>query len=117
MADVKISALPSASALGATDALPVVQSTTTAKTTPAAIATYVSSHLTTPAIGAATGTSLVLTGGITLLGGAQFLTTNTALTDGAGVGAGTILTAPIAGNPTKWIGINDNGTIRYIPAW
>ena len=39
------------------------------------------------------------------------------LTNGAGVGAGTITTAPSAGNPTKWIGINDNGTIRYVPAW
>ncbi len=56
-------------------------------------------------------------GGITLPGGAAFLTTNTALTDGAGAGAGTIMNAPSAGNPTKWIGINDNGTTRYIPAW
>lgn len=55
--------------------------------------------------------------GITVPGGAQFLTTNTALTNGAGAGAGTITNAPAAGNPTKWIGINDNGTIRYIPAW
>ncbi len=54
---------------------------------------------------------------ITTLGGATFHTTSSALTDGAGVGAGTIATAPAAGNPTKWIGINDNGTTRYIPAW
>lgn len=39
------------------------------------------------------------------------------LADGAGVGAGTIGTAPTAGEPTKWIGINDNGTVRYVPAW
>lgn len=32
-------------------------------------------------------------------------------------GAGTITNAPAAGNPTKWIPINDNGTTRYIPAW
>lgn len=55
--------------------------------------------------------------GITLPGGAAFLTTSTALTDGAGVALGTLATAPSAGNPTKWIGINDNGTTRYIPAW
>jgi len=73
--------------------------------------------LVTPVLGAATGTSLVLTGGITVVGGAKFLTTNTALTNGAGVAAGTLLTAPAAGNPTKWIGIDDNGTTRYIPAW
>lgn len=56
-------------------------------------------------------------GTLTTLGGATLHTTSSALTDGAGVGAGTLLTAPAAGNPTKWIGINDNGTTRYIPAW
>jgi len=48
---------------------------------------------------------------------ATFHTTSVALTNGAGAGAGTITNAPAAGNPTKWIGINDNGTTRYIPAW
>lgn len=48
---------------------------------------------------------------------AALIKTNTTLTDGAGVGLGTLTTAPSAGNPTKWIGINDNGTTRYIPAW
>jgi hypothetical protein len=55
--------------------------------------------------------------GLKVPGGAQFLTTSTALTNGAAAGAGTITNAPAAGNPTKWIGINDNGTIRYIPSW
>lgn len=55
--------------------------------------------------------------GITTAGGAVFHTTNTALTNGAGASAGSITNAPAAGNPTKWIGINDNGTTRYIPAW
>lgn len=50
-------------------------------------------------------------------GGAVFLLTSSALTNGAGAAAGTITNAPTAGNPTKWIGINDNGTVRYIPAW
>ena len=63
-------------------------------------------------------TSLTLSGGVlTTLGGATFHTTSTALTNGAGVGAGTIANAPAAGNPTKWIGVNDNGTTRWIPAW
>lgn len=57
------------------------------------------------------------TGAITSSGGATFHTTSTALTNGAGVGLGTMTNAPAAGNPTKWIGINDNGTTRYIPAW
>ena len=54
---------------------------------------------------------------ITTPGGATFHTTNTALTNGAAAAVGTLLNAPAAGNPTKWIGINDNGTTRYIPAW
>ncbi len=40
-----------------------------------------------------------------------------ALSDGAGVGAGTLSNAPISGNPTKWLKIDDNGTTRYIPSW
>lgn len=73
--------------------------------------------LVTPNIGVASGTSLGLSGAITTAGGATFHTTSTALTNGAGGSTGTLTTAPSAGNPTKWIGINDNGTTRYIPAW
>lgn len=43
--------------------------------------------------------------------------TSVALSNGAGAATGTITNAPSAGNPTKWIPINDNGTTRYIPAW
>jgi hypothetical protein len=28
-----------------------------------------------------------------------------------------VTNAPAAGNPTKWIAIDDNGTSRKIPAW
>lgn len=57
--------------------------------------------------------------GVTLstTGGAVLASTSAALTNGAGAGGGTITNAPAAGNPTKWIGINDNGTTRYIPSW
>jgi hypothetical protein len=48
---------------------------------------------------------------------ATMLRTYTAFTNGAGVASGTLTNAPVAGNPTKWIPINDNGTTRYIPAW
>ena len=54
---------------------------------------------------------------ITTLGGATFHTTSSALTNGSGAALGTLTNAPSAGDPTKWIGINDNGTTRYIPAW
>lgn len=40
-----------------------------------------------------------------------------ALTNGAAAALGTLTNAPAAGNPTKWVPINDNGTTRYIPAW
>ena len=35
----------------------------------------------------------------------------------AGSATGTLTNAPSAGNPTKWITINDNGTLRRIPTW
>lgn len=54
---------------------------------------------------------------IKVLGGAVFMFTSTNLTNGAGAAAGTITNAPTAGNPTKWIGINDNGVVRYLPSW
>lgn len=43
--------------------------------------------------------------------------TGAAYTNNAAANAGTLLNAPTAGDPTKWIPINDNGTIRNIPAW
>jgi hypothetical protein len=58
-----------------------------------------------------TGGTAVLAGGATLIG------TKTALTNGSGAAAGSLLNSPAAGNPTKWIAINDAGTTRYIPAW
>lgn len=45
------------------------------------------------------------------------LFTSVSFTNGAGAAAGTLANAPVAGNPTKWIPIDDNGTVRYIPAW
>lgn len=72
--------------------------------------------LITPDIGVANGTSLVLTGDITTGTGTLHKTTVN-LTNGAAAAAGTLLNAPAAGNPTKWIPVDDNGIIRYIPAW
>ncbi len=56
-------------------------------------------------------------GDMYLVGGALLVRTLSALTDGAAAQAGTLLNAPAAGNPTKWIAIDDNGTTRYIPTW
>jgi hypothetical protein len=43
--------------------------------------------------------------------------TGVAFTNNAAAAVGTLNNAPAAGNPTKWIGIDDNGTTRFIPAW
>lgn len=64
-----------------------------------------------------TPTGVAITGTITTSVAGAFHATSVALGNGAGAGAGTLLNAPVAGNPTKWVGINDNGTTRYIPAW
>lgn len=94
-----------------------LNSSTGSSTGTGALVRQVSPSLTTPAIGAATGASLLLTGGITTGLAAALHTTSIALNNGAGAAAGTLLNAPAAGNPTKWIPVNDNGTTRYIPAW
>lgn len=47
----------------------------------------------------------------------NLMRTSVALSNGAAAQTGTLTNAPVAGNPTKWIAINDNGTTRYIPAW
>jgi len=43
--------------------------------------------------------------------------TKVTLANGAGAQTGTLTNAPAAGNPTKWISVDDNGTTRKIPAW
>lgn len=68
-----------------------------------------------PTIGVSGG-KLALSSAI-VLSQTTLLETSVALTNGAAAAAGTLLNAPAAGNPTKWIPINDNGTTRYIPAW
>lgn len=45
------------------------------------------------------------------------LATGVTLTNGAAAQVATMTNGPVAGNPTKWIPINDNGTTRYFPAW
>lgn len=45
------------------------------------------------------------------------LRTKTSLTNGAAAQTATLTNGPTAGNPTKWLPYDDNGTTRYIPAW
>lgn len=80
--------------------------------------------------------TLGVTGATTLTGGltvglqnsgpqsGALLATNSSLSDYAsgttlnlGSNGPSIATYYLAGAPTKWIAINDNGTTRYIPTW
>lgn len=45
------------------------------------------------------------------------IATSVTLSNGAAAALGTLTNAPSAGNPTKWVAIDDNGTPRYIPTW
>ena len=73
-------------------------------------------------IGSAGGVTLsaVVSGDTLTLGPGptgSLLATSSALANNSGASAGTLTNAPSVGNPTKWIKVNDNGTIRSIPAW
>jgi len=57
------------------------------------------------------------TNGIKITGDTVMIHTGTAWANGAAAAAGTLTNAPAAGNPTKWIPVDDNGTTRYIPSW
>lgn len=59
---------------------------------------------------ATNGLSIVSTDGI-------LLHHTAALNNGAGALVGTLNNSPVAGNPTKWIPIDDAGVQRFIPAW
>lgn len=45
------------------------------------------------------------------------ITSTVSLVNYAGGGGASITNAPVGGNPTKWVAILDNNTIRYIPTW
>ena len=47
----------------------------------------------------------------------ELISSNRDLTDYADVQNAQINNGPVAGNATKWVAINDNGTLRYIPTW
>ncbi|MES3018580.1 MAG: hypothetical protein V4721_12405 [Bacteroidota bacterium] len=65
------------------------------------------------------GSRFIIAGanGLRIDGDTVLLHTGTALANGAAAAAGTLLNAPAAGNPTKWIPVDDNGTTRFVPAW
>lgn len=119
MADEKISDMPAAGALADANIAPLVQSGANVKASLSVIRAFFMGAPgaiggTTPAAGAFT--TLSTTGALTV-GTTVLINSSVNLADGAAAAAGTLTNAPAAGNPTKWIEINDNGTIRKIPAW
>lgn len=56
-------------------------------------------------------------GNVTLVADTYLARRGAAMTNGAAAATGTLTNAPAAGNPTKWLAVNDNGTTRYVPAW
>ncbi len=56
-----------------------------------------------------------ITDGLYISSGSVFFPVAT--TNGSGASVGNLNNAPVAGSPTKWIKINDQGVTRYIPAW
>lgn len=63
------------------------------------------------------GNLFQVNGAISINNPAAMLVASSAMTNNAGASVGTLTNAPAAGNPTKWIGFNDAGTLRFIPAW
>lgn len=69
-------------------------------------------------VGGTSKLSISNTGVISKPGGTiPLITTTSAITSGGAASVGTLTNAPSAGNPTKWVPIDDNGVTRYIPAW
>lgn len=64
-----------------------------------------------------TGTGLLVRQTSPTFADATLHRTSTTLTNGAAAAAGTLANAPVAGNPTKWAPVDDNGTTRYVPMW
>lgn len=47
----------------------------------------------------------------------RLLKSSVSMNNGAGAALGTLANAPVAGDPTKWVPFDDNGTTRYFPSW
>lgn len=84
----------------------------------ATFGTINSNGLTLNSGGLSVGTTQTPSAGQIYVNNATYLIrTKTSFTNNAAAATGTLTNAPAAGNPTKWIAIDDNGTTRYIPAW
>lgn len=72
----------------------------------------------TPSGGLSVKTTTDPGAGLIIINSGSFLMRNASFwNDGASTSVGTLTNAPRAGNPTKWIAIDDNATTRYVPSW
>lgn len=94
-----------------TELIKVVGSGSGASTGTGATVKQTSPSITTPILDTPAVHNLTITD-IGLL-----LNTTYSMGNNVGTGSGTLTNAPHAGNPTKWIAINDGGVNRYIPCW
>lgn len=60
--------------------------------------------------------NLSVNGGL-MVSSSTLIASSVALTDNHAAATATLTNAPVAGNPTKWVPINDNGVTRNIPCW
>ena len=65
----------------------------------------------------ATGSGLISSGDLFTNDASFLIRTQTTLANAASTNTATLTNAPTAGDPTKWISVDDNGTTRRIPAW
>lgn len=63
------------------------------------------------------GNTVQVNGSLSTADNTAILHATVNMLNGAAAAAGTLNNAPAAGNPTKWIPFDDNGTTRYIPSW
>ena len=61
--------------------------------------------------------TVLRSGALRLPGGAHLVSVAASLDSITAEETATLENAPTAGDPVKWIAIDDNGTTLYIPAW
>lgn len=100
-----------------TPAISIGGATLTIQTTSANVIQF--SVNTTPYMQVNTVGNIVGLNGATFISNsATFLARSSAtLNNGAAAQVATMTNGPTAGNPTKWIPVDDNGTTRYVPSW
>lgn len=56
-------------------------------------------------------------GALLVSGSTRIMFSTVSLASSSGAAVATLLNSPVAGPPTKWVSLSDNGTVRWIPTW